>query len=121
MKKNLVIQYYIDVQKYSQPKFNNLKPSPMETYSRNSFEIYCKKHNLDYLRISEPKLGFKHPTWERFDLWMDRSWYDKYEQIMYVDSDVIAMPHAPNIFKDYPDIDNKLKTCYYPKFREANP
>jgi hypothetical protein len=79
MKKNLVIQYYIDVQKYSQPGFNNLKPSPMETYSRNSFQRYCEKFNLDYLRITEPKLAFKHPTWERFDLWVDRSWYDKYE------------------------------------------
>jgi hypothetical protein len=121
MKKNLVIQYYIDVQKYSQPGFNNLKPSPMETYSRNSFQKYCEKFNLDYLRITEPKLAFKHPTWERFDLWVDRSWYDKYEQILYVDSDVIALPHAPNIFADYPTIDNKLKTCYYPKFRQATP
>ena len=104
MTRNLVIQYYIDIQKYSQPGFNNLKPSPMETYSRNSFQEYCKKFDLDYLRITEPKVGFKHPTWERFDLWIDRSWWDKYDQIMYVDSDVIALPHAPNIFKDYPYI-----------------
>ena len=119
--RNLVIQYYIDIQKYSQPGFNNLKPSPMEEYSRHSFQQYCKKFDIEYLRITEPKLAFKHPTWERFDLWMDRSWWDKYDQIMYVDSDVIALPHAPNIFADYPNIDNKLKTCYYPKFRGATP
>tara|TARA_R100001163_G_C5058292_1_gene194889 strand:+ start:118 stop:873 length:756 start_codon:yes stop_codon:yes gene_type:complete len=119
--RNLVIQYYIDIRKYSQPEFNNLKPSPMEEYSRHSFKLYCKKHDLEYLRITEPKLGFKHPTWERFDLWMDRSWWDKYDQIMYVDSDVIALPHAPNIFEEYPSIDTNLKTCYYPKFREASP
>ena len=119
--RNLVIQYYIDIRKYSQPEFNNLKPSPMEEYSRHSFKLYCDRHDLEYLRITEPKLGFKHPTWERFDLWMDRSWWDKYDQIMYVDSDVIALPHAPNIFKEYPSIDTNLKTCYYPKFREASP
>ena len=107
--RNLVIQYYIDIRKYSQPGFNNLKPSPMEEYSRHSFKLYCEKFNLDYLRITEPKLGFKHPTWERFDLWMDRSWYEKYDQVMCVDSDVIALPHAPNIFK------------HYPKFRGAGP
>lgn len=117
--KNLVIQYYIDIRKYSQPGFNNLKPSPMEEYSRHSFKLYCEKFGLEYLRISEPKLGFKHPTWERFDLWVDRSWWDKYDQIMYVDSDVIALPHAPNIFDNYKDIDDRLKTCYYPKFRDA--
>ena len=117
--RNLVIQYYIDIRKYSQPEFNNLKPSPMEEYSRHSFELYCEKFGLEYLRITEPKLGFKHPTWERFDLWTDRSWWDNYDQIMYVDSDVIALPHAPNIFEKYPDIDSKLKTAYYPKFRNA--
>ena len=119
--RNLVIQYYIDINKYSQPGFNNLKPSPMEQYSRHSFQKYCEKFDLDYLRITEPKINFKHPTWERFDLWIDRTWWDKYDQIMYVDSDVIALPHAPNIFAQYPTIDNRLKTAYYPKFRSAGP
>ena len=119
--KNLVIQYYIDTKKYSHPSFNNLYASPMEEYSRYSFQRYCKKFNLDYLKITEPKLGFKHPTWERFDLWLDRSWWEKYDQIMYVDSDVIAFDHAPNIFLDYPTIDNRLKTAWYPKFRVATP
>ena len=117
--RNLVIQYYIDTQKYSQPNFNNLYASPMEAYSRYSFQVYCKKFNIDYLRITEPKLGFKHPTWERFDLWVDRTWWDKYDHILYVDSDVMAFAHAPNIFDQYPTIDNKLKTAYYPKFRQA--
>ena len=119
--KNLVIQYYIDTKKYSHPSFNNLYASPMEEYSRYSFQRYCKKFDLDYLKITEPKLGFKHPTWERFDLWLDRSWWEKYDQIMYVDSDVIAFDHAPNIFLDYPTIDNRLKTAWYPKFRVATP
>ena len=48
--KNLVIQYYIDIRKYSQPGFNNLKPSPIEEYSRHSFKLYCEKFNLDYHR-----------------------------------------------------------------------
>ena len=76
--RNLVIQYYIDIQKYSQPGFNNLKPSPMETYSSHSLQLYCKKYDIDYLKITEPKVGFKHPTWERFDLWVDRDWWKKY-------------------------------------------
>ena len=39
-------------------------------------------------------------------MWTDRTWWDNYDQVMYVDSDVIALPHAPNIFVQYPDIDN---------------
>jgi len=119
--KTLIIQYYIDTKKYSHPTFNNLGASPMEEYSRHSFMKYCDKYGIDYLRITEPKLGYKHPTWERFDLWIDRSWWDKYDQIMYVDSDVIAFEHSPNIFDKYPVIDNQLKTAYYPKFRDAGP
>jgi len=118
--KNLVIQYYIDTNKYSAPTFNNLKPSPIEQYSSYSFKKYCDKYSIDYLKITEPKLGFKHPTWERFDLWCDRSWWDKYDQILYVDSDVIALPHSPNIFDEYPTINDQLKSAFYPKFRSAS-
>ena len=92
--RNLVIQYYIDIQKYTQPGYNNLKPSPIEEYSTHSFKQYCGKFDLDYCRITEPKINFKHPTWERFDLWTDPSWWGRYEQIMYVDSDVVALPDA---------------------------
>jgi len=119
--KNLIIQYYIDTKLYTQPNFNNLYASPAEQYSSHSFQIYCKKHGIDYIKITKPKLGFKHPTWERFDLWMDRSWWDRYDQIMYVDSDVYAFPHAPNIFESYHVVDNKLKSAHYPKFRDSSP
>ena len=33
----------------------------------------------------------------------DLKWWDKYDQIMYIDSDVFALPNAPNIFEEYPD------------------
>ena len=114
--KNLIIQYYIDTSLYTQPNFNNLYASPAEQYSRHSFEIYCKKYGIDYLRITKPILSFKHPTWERFDLWTDRSWWDKYEQILYVDSDVFALPHAPNIFEKYNNLET-FKGAAYLKFR----
>lgn len=119
--KNLIVQYYIDVQKYSDPSFNNLEPSPIETYSSYSFQKYCKKFDIDYHKITEPKLHFKHPTWERFDLWTDRSWWQKYDQILYVDSDVMAFDHAPNIFELYPSMEIALKSPSYHKFRNRSP
>ena len=118
--KNLIIQYYIDSNLYTQPNFNNLGPSPAEQYSSHSFQSYCKKYDIDYIKITKPKLGFKHPTWERFDLWLDCSWWDRYDQIMYVDSDVFALPHAPNIFKNL-SFDESFKSPVYKKFRMATP
>jgi len=115
--RNLVIQYYIDIQKYTQPGYNNLKPSPIEEYSTHSFKQYCGKFDLDYCRITEPKINFKHPTWERFDLWTDTSWWDRYEQIMYVDSDVVALPGAPNVFELYKDLDT-FKFARYNRYRK---
>jgi len=115
--RNLVIQYYIDIQKYKQPNYNNLLPSPIEKYSAHSFKKYCSKFDLDYCRITEPKINFKHPTWERFDLWTDLSWWDKYEQIMYVDSDVVALPDAPNVFELYKDVDT-FKFARYDRYRK---
>ena len=115
--RNLVIQYYIDIQKYTQPGYNNLKPSPIEEYSTHSFKQYCGKFDLDYCRITEPKINFKHPTWERFDLWTDPSWWDRYEQIMYVDSDVVALPDAPNVFELYKDLDT-FKFARYNRYRK---
>jgi len=110
--RNLIIQYYIDTNLYSQPNYNNLGPNDMERYSRHSFELYAHKHGLEFLRITKPKLAYKHPTWERFDLWLEPSWFDRYDQIMYVDSDVIAMPHAPNIFAKHANLDSFKAACY---------
>ena len=117
--KNLIIQYYIDVNKYSDPTYNNLTPSPLESYSSHSFKIYCQKFGHDYVKISEPKINFQHPTWERFDLWTDRAWWDKYDQIMYVDSDVIALPWAPDIFSVNNNA-NAFKSPWYHKFRNMD-
>jgi len=116
--KNLVIQYYIDTALYSMPEFNNLKPSPVEEYSSYSFVQYCKKYDVDYIKITKPKLGFKHPTWERFDLWLDGSWWDRYDNIMYVDSDVFALPNARNVFQLYNKV-GAFKSPVYAKFRYA--
>ena len=114
--RNLIIQYYIDTKQYSHPNYNNLGPNDMERYSRYSFEKYAQKYGIDFLRITQSKLGYKHPTWERFDLWLDPIWFEKYDQIMYVDSDVIAMPHADNIFDAHTGLDS-FKAARYTRYR----
>lgn len=118
--KNAIIQYYINPLLYNNPDFNKLlKHDVLADISAKTWKAYSEKYNCDYIRITKPKLKYKHPTYERFDLWLDKSWWDKYDQIMYVDSDVFAMPDAPNIFEQYNDL-NTFKFCYYNKFREKS-
>lgn len=113
-----VIQYNIDPNLYDQPTYNNLKPSPINKLSKQSFQKYCAKYNHDFIEITEPKIGYRHPTWERFDLWLDRSWWNKYDQIMYVDTDVIANSHAQDVFA--PEIKNEFTLARYTKYRELS-
>ena len=114
--KNLIIQYYIDINLYSQPGFNGISASPVEKYSEYSFKKYCAKFGHDFLRVTKPTFGYKHPTWERFALWFNSEWLDKYDQILYVDTDVFALDHAPDIFALYSDLD-AFKSPAYRKYR----
>lgn len=113
--RTLIIQYYIDVNLYDIPQYNNLTPSPIEKYSQYAFEQYAKKYNIKFRRVTQPKLRWKHPTWERMDLWTDKSWWDQYDQICYVDSDIIPLPWAGNIFEQFKDLD-AFKVCDYMRF-----
>lgn len=107
-----IVQYYIDTSHYSDPDYNNLSSNDrsLVSISRKSFESYAEKIGVDFLHIDKPKLNYKHPTFERFDLWLDNTWWQKYDQILYVDSDVFAMPDAPDVFETYPDLDT-FKIC----------
>lgn len=113
-----IVQYFINPYKYSEPRYHNiLSLQPLVDLSKRSFEAYCKKYKIDFIRVQKSKLGYRHPAFERFDLWLDKSWWKKYDQICYVDCDVIALPHAPNIFESYPE--DTFKYCYYEKYRNS--
>jgi hypothetical protein len=118
--KTAIVQYYINPAHYSDPDYNDLlsNQNVLVEISRRSFESYAQKYSIDFHHITEPKLRYRHPTFERFDLWLDPTWWDRYEQILYVDSDVFAMPGAPDIFAQYPDL-NTFKICESPSWQNA--
>ena len=118
--RNCIVQYFIDPFKYSQPKYNKLLTNQQDlaNLSAKSFKNYAGKYDCDFIRITKPKLNHIHPTFERFDLWLNPGWWENYDQIMYVDSDVFALPNAPNIFEEYPDLES-FKVCEYPTFKDA--
>jgi len=117
--KKCIVQYWIPADKYSQPDYNKLlRNQPLHEISSRSFKKYCAKYNIDYIEINEPKINWIHPTFERFDLWLDEEWWQKYDQILYADSDIFAMPWAPDIFEMYPDNDT-FKYCHFSKIENA--
>ena len=123
--KKCIVQYWIQADQYSEPDYNELLKKSEEfdanefaSRSARSFRAYADKYGHDFIRIEKKKLDFKHPTFERFDLWLDDTWWEKYDEIMYVDSDVFAMPDAPDIFKQYPG-SGTLKVCDHPGFQQA--
>ena len=120
--KKCIVQYWIPSSQYSDPEYNNLLQEKdqysLAEISKTSFQTYAEKYKHDFIRIEEKKINFKHPTFERFDLWLDDSWWEKYDEIMYVDSDVFALPNAPDIFLNYPTT-KTFKVCNHPAFQLA--
>jgi lipopolysaccharide biosynthesis glycosyltransferase len=103
MTKNLIVQFFVSVEKYSDPTYNQIGINEeLYKYSTISVEQYAKRIGVDYKLITEPKINWVHPTFERFDLFFNDEWWKQYDNILYLDTDVIAWPTAPNVFEEYP-------------------
>lgn len=103
MTKNLIVQFFVSVEKYSDPTYNQIGINEeLYKYSTISVEQYANRIGVDYKLITEPKINWVHPTFERFDLFFNDEWWKQYDNILYLDTDVIAWPTAPNVFEQYP-------------------
>lgn len=103
MNKKAIVQIHIDMSLYKQvdkPSYVKKMNEQIYLYSKKSFDNYCKKYDLDHILINEPKIKYEHPVWERLDLWLSDHWFNTYDEICYVDTDVFAMPWARNIFEE---------------------
>ena len=109
--KTAVVQIYVDLKGYSNPEWL----PKYDELSKISFDLtkkYCKKINAEYFLITDARVNYIHPTYERFTLFEDSSWTEKFDQILYLDSDVFVYNNAPNIFEMYPDLNN-FKVCQH--------
>lgn len=70
-------------------------------YARNSWQAWCKLHDIDFLVIDKHDNRYKYPVWNK-DLIFDIVG-DKYDKIGYVDSDTMVKWDAPNPFELYED------------------
>ena len=73
--KKCIVQYWIPSSEYSDPEYNNLlkekEQKNLVELSTKSFQDYAEKYGHDFIKITEKKINFKHPTFERFDLWLN--------------------------------------------------
>jgi len=103
--RNLVVQFFINPEKFEQPKYNALgNNDELLKYSLYSAELYANRIYADYKLVSDARVNWIHPTFERFDLFYNDSWWEQYDQILYLDTDVIVWPDAPSVFDLYTNL-----------------
>ena len=101
--KNCVVQFHMETSGFSQPNFVDIKVNAeLLEYSKKSSKLYADKCAADYVLIDSPRINHLHPTFERFDLFFNMDWWKEYDQILYLDTDVICWPGSPNVFDMYP-------------------
>lgn len=101
--KNLIVQIFIPKKGWEEEERLDFQNNEVLFLSTNLVYYYAKKYDCDYMLINKASINFKHPTWERFVLF-DDNFTKKYNNILYLDTDVFPWPDAPNIFNF---IDNK--------------
>tara|TARA_R100000697_G_scaffold82998_2_gene94879 strand:- start:723 stop:1424 length:702 start_codon:yes stop_codon:yes gene_type:complete len=106
MSKNLIIQFFVPTDGYKDPTYNQIGVNEeLYKYSTVSVKKYAERINADYQLVTESKINFIHPTFERFDLFFNDDWWTTYDHILYLDTDVIVWPNSPNVFLEHPSMD----------------
>lgn len=96
---NLVWQFHIDTNRgYDGPNRKRMAMASAELAS-----LYAMEHGAEYQLASHARwwgTGYHGgPAIERFQL-LDES-YDRYDYILYLDTDILIAPTAPSIFETY--------------------
>lgn len=108
MNSNLIVQVDIPANellgsgggwKYSDHLYRESKSRAME---------YAKSTGSDYFCIGKRHVDFRHPTYERFHIYNEM--WDSYDNILYLDSDIIIKPDSPDIFEKH----GNSGFCAYP-------
>lgn len=95
--KNLIVQIFMNKKGWEEEHRLDGQSSEVLILSNILVKNYAKKIHADYKLLTKPIINFKHPTWERFQLFNDK-WIDAYKNILYLDTDVFSWPNTPNIF-----------------------
>jgi hypothetical protein len=61
---------------------------------------YAEKIGADFIPITEQKISQTTPHWEKFQI---LDYLNKYERIIYVDTDILIRKNCPNLFEIVPE------------------
>lgn len=64
-------------------------------------KYYCNKHNIDLVVVTESPWQFKQTNkynYNTFQKYLVYDYFDQYDRILRLDSDIIINPHSPNFF-----------------------
>ena len=95
MSKNLI---YTTAINHDTSTFSN---SDYSQYCLNTWQAWCDKNGVDFFVIAKHDSRYKYPVWNK-DLIFEYVG-EKYDKIMYVDSDTMIKWDAPNPFDTYND------------------
>ncbi len=100
---DLIWQFYCDTDR----GYDGSRSRDMADASRTLAEKYCARHGLAYHMEDESKFYASGvhggPAMDRFQLFEER--YDEYDHVLYLDTDVLISPRAPDIFHVMRDVD----------------
>jgi hypothetical protein len=97
MNKNAIVQIFIKAKKNQKNFLNSYHNNEVLRLSKILTKNYAKKVGAKYFFITKPKIKFIHPCWERFQLF-SRKWTGKFNNILFLDTDIFTWLSAPNIF-----------------------
>ena len=95
--KNIIVQIFINKKGWEEEDRLNWQNDEVFELSQILVKYYASQIGAEYYLITKSKINFKHPTWERFQLFSEE-WVNKYSNILYLDTDVFTWPKSPNIF-----------------------
>jgi len=96
-----IVQIDIPLSKYAVQDKRSPVPAMedyVSKYSKKAVAGYAAKYAHEHIIITEPVVNYNHPVWERLDFWFNSEWLEKYEEVLYLDTDVFPLPDAPDIF-----------------------
>lgn len=118
-----IVQVDISLDKYNMDKKKSRvigRQDKVVELSKQRFAEYAKKYGHDHHVITEPRLGYQHPVWERLDFWFNPNWFEKYDEILYVDTDVFPTDNAPDIFEHGKGLKCYCRIPHFKAKRERN-
>jgi hypothetical protein len=99
--RNLIWQFHVDTKR----PYDGVHRKRMAMASAETVAFYAMKHGVEYELAAHPRWwghGYHGgPAMERFQLLDER--FDDYDQILYLDTDILVSPEAPDIFTEHSD------------------